>query len=303
MGVVIKATQIIHQPEAKSAIQLAADAADLCIETSQLDRNDIDLLIYTGVYRDKNISEPAIAPLVQHRLGMNLLYTNRQKTFSFDIGNGPCGFLTAVKVCESLLQTAAISSALIISCDIHPSGEKKPDFPYTPVGAAVLLGYSEDPQQGFQTIDFKTSTDPNHQGLKGYLDFRDCGTDGQNHISIDFEEDYIDRLLDLMPEAFELFAPQWKICNLKVGTDPIKYTTSAPIPGFGRKAVERLIPGPHNQHPVPCYYEKFGDSHSSGLAVAYHQSVLDGYIQSGDRVLFIGAGSGLTIACGLYNEP
>ena len=56
------------------------------------------VLVHTGVYRDENICEPAMAPFIQRRVGANpaLPPLGAPGTFSFDLVNGGCGFLSAV---------------------------------------------------------------------------------------------------------------------------------------------------------------------------------------------------------------
>ena len=71
MGVIIKETAISNNGYITSSIEHAVVASEACIKRAGIDRNDIDLIINIGLYREENISEPAMAPLIQKRLGIN----------------------------------------------------------------------------------------------------------------------------------------------------------------------------------------------------------------------------------------
>ncbi|MFW0793757.1 hypothetical protein AAFP30_08100 [Gordonia sp. CPCC 205515] len=124
-----------------SAIDLAARAGRAAMADAGVDT--VDVLIHVGVYRDDNIVEPAVAALIQKKIGIGLDYRpGDHHLYSFDLMNGACGVLTAMSVGGALLATGA-STVLITAADAHPGGDaadRSPDFPYTPTGAAVLIG-------------------------------------------------------------------------------------------------------------------------------------------------------------------
>src|ERR671935_110610 len=79
-----------------SALHLAVRAAKDCLHHDGRDPHDVDLLINTGIYRDRNLGEPALAALIQEDIGANPEdpHGNAHGTFSFDVANGTCGVLT-----------------------------------------------------------------------------------------------------------------------------------------------------------------------------------------------------------------
>lgn len=125
-----------------SAIELAADAGRVAIDDAGLPDDAIDVLIHVGVYRDQNIVEPAIAALVQKKIGIGLDYgRGDHHLYSFDLMNGACGVLSAIAVAGALLATGA-QSVLITASDVHPGGAdvgRAAGFPYAPKGAALVL--------------------------------------------------------------------------------------------------------------------------------------------------------------------
>ena len=118
MGTIIKSSYA--SPDGpQSSIGMAVFAVQNCLKKVGMHVQDVDVLINIGVFRDKNIVEPAMAPLIQQQLGMNLDPVQNdhihRTTFSFDINDGECGFLTAVSVADGFLKSGAAKHALIVS--------------------------------------------------------------------------------------------------------------------------------------------------------------------------------------------
>ena len=71
MGTIIEATATATADRPPGALKLADAAARSCLERANRSADEVDLLINTGVYEDKSISEPAIASLIQEDIGAN----------------------------------------------------------------------------------------------------------------------------------------------------------------------------------------------------------------------------------------
>ena len=144
MGTMIKESAVIlGNGEDDSSIDICARAAREVIEKSGIERKDVDLLINIGINRDKNIVEPAVASLIQKKARININPTRKHLarqvgTLSFDILHGSCGFIQAVQVATAFLQVGRYKYAIIVSSEVHPSGKKPLDFPFTHSGAAIL---------------------------------------------------------------------------------------------------------------------------------------------------------------------
>jgi 3-oxoacyl-[acyl-carrier-protein] synthase-3 len=108
--------------------------------------SEVDLLINTGIYRDKNLAEPALAALIQDDIGANSEdpHDDAHGTFSFDISNGTCGVLTALQIADGFLRSHTIECALIVASDANPGHGMSEHFPFSPVGAALLCDWSDD---------------------------------------------------------------------------------------------------------------------------------------------------------------
>ena len=52
-----------------SALRLGVLAAKACLRQAGRDPDEVDLLINAGIYRDRNLAEPALAALIQADVG------------------------------------------------------------------------------------------------------------------------------------------------------------------------------------------------------------------------------------------
>ena len=143
-----------------SALHLAVAAAKSCLEHAQRDANDLDLLVNAGIYRDKNIAEPALAALIQEDIGANPEdpHGDTHGTFSFDISNGACGILTGLQIVDGFLRSHAIRRALITASDADPGHGMSEHFPFSAAGAALLCNWTDD-DYGFGPISWVNDPD------------------------------------------------------------------------------------------------------------------------------------------------
>lgn len=91
-----------HLPSAAST-----EAARAVIAASDIDPQSIDLLVHSGVCRDR--LEPATAAYVHCNLGLPA------RTQIFDLSNACLGFLNAMVVAAGLIESGQITRALIVS--------------------------------------------------------------------------------------------------------------------------------------------------------------------------------------------
>ena len=129
-----------------SALRLAVNAAKHCLHEAGRNAHDVDLLINAGIYRDRNLAEPALAAMIQEDIGANPEDPHEQAhgTFSFDVSNGSCGVLTALQIVDGFLKSRAIDLALVVASDADPGHGMSEDFPFSPAGTALLCDWSDD---------------------------------------------------------------------------------------------------------------------------------------------------------------
>jgi len=295
MGIIIKATSIVESSKNQGSVELTVQAAKECIASAGISMEDIGILINLGIYKEDNIGEPAMAALIQKQLRLNTDPVKQspaeKTTFCFDLLNGSCGFLNSMQVLEALMSNDQIKYALIVSSDVHPSRKQVQEFPYTPYGAAVIVSHSTE-NKGFRKVLMKTSENDGSIGVFGYHDFLKCGTEGRDHVVVEIDDDYINRLQEFTVKTIKEYVE-----SEKIDLSNVKLISSEPVKDFG-KDIAKLIG--LNEDLVVKIYETYGDPHTAALNIGYNLALNQNKINEGDKVLFVGASSGLTSACGLY---
>ena len=148
MGTVIDRIDVA-QPRLRdrhSALHLAVTAAKDCLQRAGCDPDELDLVVNAGIYRDRNLGEPALAALIQDDIGANPEdpHAGAHGTFSFDIANGACGVLTALQIVDGFLRTHSIHRALVVASDADPGHGMSEHFPFSAAGVALLCGWTDD---------------------------------------------------------------------------------------------------------------------------------------------------------------
>lgn len=128
-----------------SARRLAIDAARRALERSGHRPPDVELLVNCGLFRDRNIGEPALAPMIQQDLGANPEdpHPGGHGTFSFDVANSACGVLSALEIADRFLQAGTLQLALVVTSDADPGHGLAPGFPFEAAGGALVCTWHE----------------------------------------------------------------------------------------------------------------------------------------------------------------
>ena len=270
-----------------SALQLAVAAAKTCLQRAGREPDDVDLLINAGIYRDKNLAEPALAALIQEDIGANPEdpHVDAHGTFSFDISNGTCGVLTALQIVDGFLRSHTVNCALIVASDANPGHGMSEHFPFSPVGAALLCDWSDD--------DF---------GL-GRVHWVNIPDDGENFRATVGLEDARNVLRfngsATMDEQFAAAGAQVARSCLQeasLGLSDIDVIVAAPARHAYRAALAAGLE-------VPVERITVADDegmHTASLVAALRSAAEE--LQPGGRVLLIAAGAGVTAGAALYRE-
>jgi 3-oxoacyl-[acyl-carrier-protein] synthase III len=184
----------------RSAINMARWAAEDCLQNSPYSREDIELLIHAGVYRDEFLAEPAQAALLAGELRMNedIVSIADKKTFVFDVCNGAVGFLDACYVASQLIQSQRYRNAMIVTAEIENNSGAYPRRGVQETGSAVILHTSDDPRTGFGHFVFECRPE--------YLDAISTYTardDSRTILRIEEDERIHDLFLRCIPAAIE----------------------------------------------------------------------------------------------------
>ncbi|NKY49390.1 hypothetical protein [Nocardia vermiculata] len=295
MGVRIASTGISRANGTFSIVEHSGRAARHSLERAGVTPSQVGVLINTGIFRDSNTVEPAVAALIQKEAGIGLDYEfGDPRSFSFDLMNGATGVLNAVQVAQSILETAGAGHVLIVSGDTHPSLTRSAaddEFPYATSGGALLLEYA-DGTAGFDRVH--TVNGDGGPLVESYVDTATMGTVGRGLMTVEREPGYESRLLEIATEAGR------RALDAVAGVDPATTVliSSTPTPKFPHLLADALGLGAVR---TPDLSE--GDPHTAALPLAYHSAVEEDSLSAYTTVLFVAAGAGPSAAAAIYRLP
>ncbi len=271
-----------------SALQLAVSAANSCLQDARRDANAVDLLVNAGIYRDKNLAEPALAALIQEDIGANPEdpHGDTHGTFSFDISNGTCGVLTGLQIADGFLRSHTINCALITASDADPGHGMSEHFPFSPTGAALLCRWTDD-DCGLGRISWVNGPDDG-DGFQATV-----GSDDARNV-LRFRESSV---LDERLATTAAQAARNCLSDFGLTLTDIDVIIAAPARHGYRAALARHLDVPPERI-VVADDEKM---HTASLVAAMQRALES--LQIGGRAIIVAAGAGITAGAALYREP
>jgi 3-oxoacyl-[acyl-carrier-protein] synthase III len=287
MGTVIDRVALAHGGwrNRHSALHLAVRAAKDCLQQAGRDPHDVDLLVNTGIFRDRNLGEPALAAMIQQDIGANPEnpHADTHGTFSFDISNGTCGVLTALQIVDGFLKSHAIDCALVVASDADPGRGMSEHFPYSPAGAVLLCGWTDD-DYGLERISWVNAPDEGESfnATVGLVD-------GHNVLRFVASDTIDDQFAAAASHAVDEC-----LRDSSLRPDDIDVIVAAPAwPGY-RAGLAARLGVPEDQIIVA----EEQNAHTASLAAAFDRA--RNRIRPGGRVLLVAAGAGITAGAALY---
>jgi 3-oxoacyl-[acyl-carrier-protein] synthase III len=293
MGTIIEAAATATE-SALGAVQLAGAAARFCLKRAGRAPAELGLLINAGVYLDNNISEPAIAALIQDDIGANLwqLPGRGPGTFSFDVRNGACGLLTGIYLADGLLASETIKLGMVVAADADPDPGFSQGFGFPAAGGAVLLSAGHQ-RAGFTA--FRFATFPEFAGLfQSEVNWHQAAPDGaggpgRNVLTVKVAGTYATRAAQCAESVTRELAAASALDLGDVGL----LVATASVPGFGGALAKRLgIPAGR----VASLPGSLAGVHTAAPAVALEAADL----AAAGTTVFVSAGAGITVAAALY---
>jgi amino acid adenylation domain-containing protein len=271
-------------------LTMVQEAGEDCLRQYSLSREEIDLILFSGVYRSEFLSEPAVAAIAAGTLGINHEEgrPGAPRTLAFDILNGGAGTVTACFVAAELIGAGTASHALVLAAEIEHNRVYWPEqqLGLVETGSALVLEASLS-SEGFTA--FASRNFPEHVGaIASQTGPRD------NHPAVFHHRDagLDDRLVSCACELAREFLQ-------REGLMPADVSLVVPPqrPGdVGRRIVESLAIDPARLVSV----EPAGEYYTSSLAYAMNCIRQEKRVSPGDRVLFIEVSAGLQVWCALY---
>ena len=290
MGTVIDGLEVTHAAwrGRHSALSLAVTVAKQCLHQAGREPSDLDLLVNAGIYRDRNLGEPALAALIQDDIGANPEdpHANAHGTFSFDISNGTCGVLTALQIVDGFMRSHAIRCALVVASDANPGHGMSEHFPFSPAGAALLCDWTND-DYGFQRVHWVNRPDDGEAfcARVGFDDWRNVLRFSE---SPERDKQFAAAAAQAVRECLDESA---------LSLTNVDAIVAAPARrGFRDALADRL-----SVAPARITIADDERLHTASLAGALRG--LADKVRAGGHILLVAAGAGVTAGAALYREP
>ena len=128
---------------AKNNIRDCAKLANKACKEANISLQEIDVVIYSGVYRPNFRSEPSCASHIQSKLDIRChdLELSSEHCFSFDIIDGSRGVHRSIQTVSHLIEQLEVKNALIVCADVKPSKHSK--WPYQNHALAMVLSSND----------------------------------------------------------------------------------------------------------------------------------------------------------------
>lgn len=265
---------------------MAVVAAEKAIEAAQIDRNEIDLVLVATMTPDMPF--PSTACLVQSKLGLGNIT-------AFDVQAACSGFIYALNLGSNLIRSGSYKKVLIIGAEKMSSildfEDRTTCVLFGDGAGAAILEASETPGVGIlETITGSDGSNPE-------LLFQPAGGSARpaSLESIEARQHFIKM------NGKEIFKLAVRVMG-QVSSDVLEHQ------GYSTEQVDLLIPHQANMRiidslakrmklPMEKFHnnlDRFGNTSAASVGIALDEAFRNGRIQSGDLVLLVAFGAGLT---------
>lgn len=274
---------------------MATAAAIEALQAANIDREEIDLVVVATMTPDMPF--PSTACLVQHKVGLG-------KVMAFDVQAACSGFVYGLNIASSMLRSGSYKKALVIGAE-----KTSPILDFQDRTTCVLFG------DGASAAVLGTSPEAD-VGILGSLG----GSDGSNPELL-----YQPGGGSAIPaSAASLDARQHflkmngkEIFKLAVRVMEQASRQILDQHGFRTKDVNLVIPHQANMRiieslakrmeiPMERFHnnlDRFGNTSGASVGIALDEAIRTGRLQSGDLVLLVAFGAGLTWGSSLVKCP
>jgi 3-oxoacyl-[acyl-carrier-protein] synthase III len=269
--------------------EFAAEAGLAALAASSVAKDDLGIVVNTSVCRD--FLEPSTASIVHGRMDLD------PTTINFDIGNACLGFVNGMNVVASMIERGEIEHGLVVDAETSRhtldattarlASEACDDSMFREQFATLTLG------SGAVAMILSRDDSPNSHRFLGGL-----SRAATNHAGLcvgDIHEMRTDTK-GLLMAGLELAASTWKDALIDFDWDPDGVDTYVlhQVSKVHTKAVCDTLGLDINKFPL--IYPTFGNIGPAGLPTVLSKAVADKTVRQGDRVMFMGVGSGINVA-------
>lgn len=272
--------------ESEATSDMAAKAAKKAIEAAGIERDEIDLIVVATMTPDMPF--PSTACLVQDKVGL-------RKVTAFDVQAACSGFVYVLNIATSMLRSGGYKKALVIGAE-----KTSPILDFEDRTTCVLFG------DGASAAVLSLSDEPD-VGILGSLG----GADGSNpdllyqpgggsatpssRESIDARQHYLKMN---GKEIFKLAVRVMGQASLDILERHGKTTADIDLV-IPHQANMRIIENLAKRMKIPMdqfhnNLDRYGNTSAASIGIALDEAIRKGRIKSGDLVLMVAFGAGLT---------
>jgi 3-oxoacyl-[acyl-carrier-protein] synthase-3 len=276
------------------AISLAATAAKKSLKKANLNPALLDLLVYTGIYRDEHLVEPAIASLIQKKIGANPISQDGKATFSFDLNNGGCGLVSGMQLVDGFIRSGKIRQGMIVTGDAEPFHNLSNSFNFASAAAAIILSATNN---GSGFTRFKTDTFLQYKdAFESHVSWESWKKKGamRNVLLINKKENYLDWCVQCTMLSLKNFLKE-----AKLHLTDIDLILPSQSPGG---LISKLKSAIDIADRVVEIDSSGGEIHTAGPAIALEKVWNNGRFKQSRNILFLTVGSGITTGLALYEN-
>lgn len=264
----IKTRRIAFEDETSS--QMGFYASLNCLEDSNTDPNDIDMIICSTFTPD--YPTPSTANIIQNKLNI------KNNCLCFDISSGCAGFIIALSTAYNFILNGNYNKILVVAVDILSKytdySDKSTSILFGDGAGAVLLEKSED--------------------FNSFYNFK-LGSDSLNYDVIKVEDNYL-RL-----KGKEVF--RWAVTKIpqlikesldlsKILKDDIDYFILHQANKRINSAISKKLEIPESK--FLSNIENYGNTSSASIPILLSEAYRSGIIKKNNKILLCGFGSGLS---------
>ncbi|TVT28794.1 ketoacyl-ACP synthase III [Salinicoccus cyprini] len=257
--------------EGMETSDMAYEAAREAIENSGIDKEEIDLVIVATSTGDHQF--PTVATVLQHRLGL-------RQVPSMDQLAACTGFIYGMVTAQQFIQTGTYKKVLVVGADklskITDFSDRSTAVLFGDGAGAVVMG---EVSEGYGMHSFELGS--NGAGGPYLYDEAETG-----NIKMNGREVY-------------------KFAVRQMGESSVNVTEKA---GLSKDDIDMLVPHQANirimnaarermdlpQERMSTTVDKYGNTSAASIPLSIHHEIKNGKIKSGDTLVLVGFGGGLT---------
>ena len=265
-----------HKVEGETTADLAYFAAKDCLEKAQFNPEYIDAIIVATITAD--FASPSMAAVVQARLGLN----HRDIT-CFDVNAACTGFVYALQIASSLLMSPQYKNILVIGAEsltkIVNYTDRNTCILFGDGAGALLVGRGEP----HQVASFYTASEGDIEDVLSVKEVLRMQGRRVFKFAINAIEKSINRLLELDGSTLD------------------KITAIVP-----HQANYRIVEAVADLKKIPLdkfflNLEHYGNTSAASIPIALNEFLQHHTLKSGDKLMLVGFGAGLTWGGALIN--